>query len=135
MGALALAGVAIVGLLVNRALDAAMTAVAPVTATEQPIILMGLHGRTSDPFFLGGGSYRGTWSAWGEAPNEPPCMHEVELVAVDRADPTGSIPLTQRVDVPYTGASGEVDMPRLEPGDYYLQVTSACAWQIELSRV
>jgi hypothetical protein len=57
----------------------------------------------------------------------------VALVAVDSANPSGSIDLATRVQVPGTGVSAEVDMPDLEPGDYVFEVSSACAWQVELS--
>jgi hypothetical protein len=127
LGAAVVATVAVFAVAVNRGATSA-PAPAPTPAADGHIVLMGLHGRTSDPFFLDGGSYRGVWSAWGESPSDPPCTHSVALVAVG----SRAISLATRVQVPSTGVTAEVDMSDLEPGDYYFEVTSACAWQIEL---
>ena len=127
-----LAGLAVLAVTFTRS-DTVSNPPTPLASNEERVVLMGLRGRTSDPFFLDGGSYRGIWSAWGETPSDPPCTHSVALMAVDSANATGPIYLASLVQVPSTGTSEEVDMPDLEPGDYYFQVASACAWQIELS--
>jgi hypothetical protein len=130
--AYAAASVVVVALSIgHRADNNASPAATP--EPDAPVILMGLHGRISDPFFLGGGSYRATWSAWGEMPNEPPCTHSMALLPVDPGAPTNQImELAKSVQVPYTGTTAVIDMTDVNPGDYYLQITSACAWQIEL---
>jgi hypothetical protein len=135
LGALLLVSVASFAVAISHGASSPPAAAPPPTAeAEGHIVLMGLHGRTSEPFFLDGGSYRGIWSAWGESPSDPPCTHSVALVAVDSANPSGSINLATRVQVPGTGVSAEVDMPNLEAGDYFFEVASACAWQIDLSK-
>lgn len=105
----------------------------PETATG-PIIFSGSKSGISDPFSLEAGSYRGVWSAWGVSPDEPPCTHSAELVAVDPSNADGTIALVESVEVPATGATAEVDIANLKPGDYYVEVRSACAWQIEVQR-
>jgi hypothetical protein len=132
IGACALAAVAVVAVLVNRGVETATSPVAPPPNIDPGFVLMGLNGRTSDPFYLDGGSYRLLWSAWGETPGDPPCTHSVQLMPVDRANSGGFIYLARFVDVPSTGAGAEVDMSNLAPGAYYLQINSACAWQIEV---
>jgi len=58
-------------------------------------------------------------------------------MAVDPSDaetPLGHVSdLANLVQVPATGASHASDVYNLKPGDYYLDVASACAWQIALS--
>jgi hypothetical protein len=125
--------VALVVLLVRHNSDAEVSTVAPTPTVDTPIVLMGLRDRVSDPFFLGGGSYRGIWSAWGETPAEPPCTHSVQLVALDPANASGSLDLANLVQVPSTGTTAEIDLINVNPGDYYLLISSACAWQVELS--
>src|SRR5690242_18255008 len=60
------------------------TAVVP--AVEAPVIFTGTGSQTTDAFHLAGGTYRGAWSAWGEAAEFPPCTHSAELMAVDPAN-------------------------------------------------
>lgn len=108
-----------------------------VPTAEAAIILAGTGSQTTDPFYLAGGAYRGDWSAWGEAPEFPPCTHSAELMAVDPANgttPRGHVAdLANAVDVPATGASAAGRVYNLKAGDYYLDVASACSWQIALS--
>ncbi len=94
---------------------------------------MGLLSKSTDPFFLGGGNYRGLWSAWGPSPVDPPCTHSIELVAVDSANATPQMDLVKFAHVPSTGATAEIYLLNIKPGDYYLEINSACGWQIELS--
>jgi hypothetical protein len=126
LGALALVVATVFALLVTRNFK-------PVASPAAHVVVMGLHGQTSDPFFLDGGSYRTVWSAWGESPSDPPCTHSVALMAADASRDSGGTDLASHVQVPSTGASAEIDLTDVAPGDYYFQVTSACAWQIELS--
>jgi len=108
------------------------------SATPEPpaaIVISGVEGRTSDPFFLEGGTYRSVWSAWGQRPTDPPCTHSVVLFAVEPDEASGGrFDLARRVQVPSTGTSAELFVLNLAPGDYYFQISSACAWQIELHR-
>jgi hypothetical protein len=112
-------------------------ATAIVRTPDAPIILIGIGSQTTDPFYLAGGTYRTVWSAWGEAPEFPPCTHSVELLAVDPVNAETSLghvsDLANLVHVPATGASSASYVYNLKPGDYYLDVESACAWQIALS--
>jgi hypothetical protein len=134
LAACALVGATAFALLVTRnAAEPVASPVAPTPSTEAHIVVMGLHGKTSDPFFLDGGSYRTVWSAWGESPSDPPCTHSVALMAVDPADDSGDTSLASHIQVPSTGVTEEIDLSDVAPGDYYFEVTSACAWQIELS--
>jgi hypothetical protein len=107
------------------------------SSTEAPVILVGNGSRRSDPFYLPGGTYRAVWAAWGETANLPPCTHSAELLAVVPDDATTSsrhvADLARRVQVPATGASAELYVANLKPGDYYVDVTSECGWQIALS--
>jgi hypothetical protein len=41
--------------------------------------------------------------------------------------------LAQGVQVVATGTTAEFELSDLAPGDYYVDVRSACAWQIELT--
>jgi hypothetical protein len=138
---LALAAVVLIGLWTNRESGLALIGrpaqpTVGVRAAEAPIIVTGVGSRTSSPFYLAGGTYRGAWSAWGEAAEFPPCTHSAELLAVDPANAvTGGhhvSDLALLVDVRATGASDESYI-NLKPGEYYLDVTSACSWQISLS--
>ena len=58
-------------------------------------------------------------------------------MAVDPANATTSsghvMDLAKSVSIPSTGASSEIGLTNLKPGGYYLQITSACAWQIKLT--
>jgi hypothetical protein len=104
---------------------------------EASVILAGMGSRRGDPFYLAGGTYRVVWSAWGPAANFPPCTHSAELIAVHPANGTTSsghvADLAKLVQVPATGASDERYIANLKPGDYYLDITSECGWQIGLS--
>jgi hypothetical protein len=110
--------------------------VVAVSATA-PIILAGLGSQTTAPFYLAGGTYRSDWSAWGEAPEFPPCTHSAELMAVDPGNAETSLghvsDLANLVHVPATGASDASYIYNVKPGDYYLDVNFACGWQIALS--
>ena len=48
-------------------------------------------------------------------------------------DPGGPPVLANLVHVPGTGASFTTFVYNVKPGGYYLDVSSACAWQIALS--
>src|SRR5438552_11046535 len=104
---------------------------------EASVILAGMGSRRGDPFYLAGGTYRVVWSAWGPAADFPPCTHSAELIAVDPANGTTSsghvADLAKLVQVPATGASDERYIANLKPGDYYLDITSECGWQVALS--
>jgi hypothetical protein len=104
---------------------------------EAPIIVSGVGNQTSAPFYLAGGTYRGNWSAWGEAAEFPPCTHSAELLAVDPANAAtagGHVSdMASLVSVPATGASDTSYLYNIKPGEYYVDVTSACSWQIALS--
>jgi hypothetical protein len=104
---------------------------------EASVILAGMGSRRGDPFYVAGGTYRVVWSAWGPAANFPPCTHSAELVAVDPANGTTSsghvVDVAKLVQVPATGASDERYIANLKPGDYYLDITSECGWQVALS--
>ncbi len=133
IGGFALATVAAFAVSVSHGPGASVSTAVPTPNSEGSIVLMGLNGRTTDPFFLAGGSYRATWSAWGETANEPPCTHSMALLAVDpNVSAESSMELAKSVQVPYTGTTAVVDIEDLSPGDYFIQITSACAWQIEL---
>lgn len=126
--------------LIGRSIVAGVPPAATATPTaEAPIIVAGSGSQTSEPFHLAGGTYRTDWSAWGAAAEYPPCMHSAELVAL-AADgsmaspsPSAKAELTHLVDVPATGASGEIYVYNVAAGDYELNVRSACSWQIALS--
>jgi hypothetical protein len=123
--------------LLNRGLHSALGGGSPqaTPAALAQIVVSGKGTRTTERFHLTGGTYRTTWSAWGEAPEFPPCTHSAALIAVDPSDgtPDGVTDLATRVSVPATGASNERDLANLKAGDYYLDVRSACAWKISLS--
>jgi hypothetical protein len=99
------------------------------TPQSAPLVFAGTEGTTSKSFFLDGGDYRATWSAWGLTPNEPPCTHSVQFVGSNGM----VVELASHVQVPATGVTGQIDLANMKPGDYSLQITSACAWQIELA--
>ena len=103
--------------------------VAPTPTRQTALVFAGIQGSTTKSFFLAGGNYRATWSAWGTLPNEPPCTHSVEFVGAHG----DVVELASHVQVPVTGLSAQIDLADLAPGDYSLQITSACAWQIELA--
>lgn len=126
VGCLAAATVAAFALQSNRAANAV---VPPQPTPQATIVFGGTQGRTSQSLFLDGGDYRATWSAWGVSPDEPPCTHSIELLGSGGA----SLELAGGVQVPATGASAQIDLAITDPGDYSLEVTSACAWQIELA--
>jgi hypothetical protein len=138
----ALAAVQLIGLWIDRDLGAGLIGRPPqptavLRDAEVPIILSGVGNRTSAPFYLAGGTYRGSWSAWGEAAEFPPCTHSAELLAVDLSSAVtagGHVSdLASLVDVPATGASDVRYVYNVKPGEYYVDVTSACSWQIALS--
>jgi hypothetical protein len=139
----ALLAVVLVRLGVERDADTVVSgpprqATATVVPTDDlPIIYAGTGSQTTEPFYLAGGTYRSHWAAWGNAPEYPPCTHSAELRAIDPANATASggyvADLARRVSVPATGASAESYVVNLKAGDYYLYVSSACAWQIALS--
>lgn len=142
VGGVALAALVLIGLGVGRGFDARVSgppaqATAIVRTAEEPIIISGIGSETTDPFYLAGGTYRAEWSAWGEAPEFPPCTHSVELLAVDPANAETSLghvsDLANLVHVPATGASSASYVYNLKPGNYYLDIASACGWQIALS--
>lgn len=137
-GGFGVAAAVLTALGLGRSIDATSPqATADVRITEAPIILIGVRTETTDWFHLAGGTYRTDWSAWGEAPEFPPCTHSAELMAVDPANTETSLGhvtnLANLVHVPATGASFTSFVYNVKPGDYYLDVTSACAWQIALS--
>lgn len=142
LGGLVLAAVVLTGLRVGRGFDTSVSgpppqATAPVLTAEAPLVLTGLGSQTTDPFYLAGGTYRASWSAWGQAPEYPPCSHSAELMAVDTANAETSlgqvIDLANRVQVPATGASRASYVYNVKPGEYYLDISSACAWQFALT--
>jgi hypothetical protein len=141
-GGFVLAAVVLTVLGLGRGFDASessppLQAPAVVRTADAPIILTGLRSQTTDLFYLAGGTYRSDWSAWGEAPEYPPCTHSAELMAIDPANAETSLghvtDLAKLVHVPATGASAGSYVYNVKPGDYYLDVASACAWQIALS--
>jgi hypothetical protein len=124
IGCLAIAAVALLAAPRSRAPNQ------PVAVTPQSaLVFAGTEGRTSKSFFLNGGHYRATWSAWGTSPSEPPCTHSVEFVGSNGA----VVELASHVQVPATGATAQIDLANMQPGAYSLEITSACAWQIELA--
>jgi hypothetical protein len=142
LGGLALAAVVLAWLGLGRGFDASVggaprQATAIVRADEAPIIFMGNGSQITNPFYLAGGTYRSDWAAWGERPEFPPCTHSAALMAVDPANGETSLghvtDLAYLVHAPATGASATVYVSNLKPGEYYLDVNSACAWQIGLS--
>ncbi len=143
-GGLALAVIVLTGLWVGRGFSARVSdpprqATGVVVTGEAPIVLTGIGSQTTNPFYLAGGTYHSDWSAWGEAPEYPPCTHSAELMAVDTANAETVLghvtDLANLVQVPATGASQASYVYNVKPGDYYLDVTSACAWQIAFSPV
>src|SRR5438067_2338269 len=142
IGGFALAAVMVAGLGRARGFGAGASGPPPqptalVPTVEAPVILMGVGSQTTDLFYLAGGTYRSDWSAWGEGPEYPPCTHSAELMAVDPANAETSLghvtDLANLVHVPGTGASFTTFVYNVKPGGYYLDVSSACAWQIALS--
>ena len=142
VGGFALLVAVLSGLGVGRGLDTGVSGVpaqatAVVLTANRSIILTGLGSLTTDTFYLAGGTYRSEWSAWGEAPEFPPCTHSIELLAVDPVNAETSLghvsDLATLVHVPATGASSAMYVYNLKPGDYYLDVESSCGWQIALS--
>jgi hypothetical protein len=142
LGGLVLAGMAV--LLVvwfGRGFSPALRSPAQPTpdspAPDAPVILTGVGSQTTRAFHLAGGTYHSVWSAWGQAAEFPPCTHSVELRAADPANASASnghvTDLAKLVSVPATGASQERDIAGVRAGDYYLDVASACSWQIELT--
>ena len=133
IGGFALANVVVFAVAINRGNRAGGSTVVPTPNPDAPVVVMGLYGRTTDTFFLAGGRYRATWSAWGETPTDPPCTHSMELAAVDPSVLADNpVELAKSVQVPSTGTTAVLDVDNVNPGDYYLHVTSACAWQFEL---
>jgi hypothetical protein len=137
-----LAGVVVLMLVwLGRGFGSALKSPAPptpvATVVDAPVILTGVGSQTTHPFHLAGGTYHGIWSAWGQAPEYPPCTHSVELLAVGTANTAGSnghvSDLAKLVSVPATGASQNRDIVGVKAGDYYLDIASACAWQIALT--
>jgi hypothetical protein len=104
--------------------------VAPAHSSEPVILVSGLDARSSEHFFLAAGSYHGMWSAWGQTPADPPCTHSVALVTDDGTD---VVELAESIQVPSTGTTGQIDIPNLKSGEYYLRINSACGWQVQLS--
>ncbi len=142
IGGFALAGVVLSGVAGGRSFGAGVSAPPPqataiVLTAQDPIIFTGVGSQTTDPFYLAGGTYRSEWSAWGEAPEFPPCTHSIELMAVDPVNGETSFghvsDLANLVHVPATGASKSSYVYNVKPGGYYLDVSSACGWQIALS--
>ena len=142
IGGFALVAMVLTWVWVGRGFNAGVNAPPPqasaiVGTAEAPIIFMGMGTQTTDLFYLAGGTYRGDWSAWGEAPEFPPCTHSVELMAVDPVNAETSLghvsDLANLVHVPATGASNSSYIYNVKPGGYYLDVNSACGWQIALS--
>ena len=142
VGSFALVAVAVTGLRVRGDLNAVIHRPPAIESSFKPnaeasIILMGMGSRRGDPFYLAGGTYHVVWSAWGPAAEFPPCTHSAELLAVDPANATTSsghvADLAKLAHVPATGASDERYVANLKPGEYYVDVTSECGWQIALS--
>jgi hypothetical protein len=140
LGVLVLAAAAAVGVWLRTGLNSGVGAPsesAVVATPDVPVVHVGKGRQTSAPFHLTGGTYRSVWSAWGEAADFPPCAHLVQLMAVDPANGDASnghvVDLVKVESIPATGASAEIYLINIKPGDYYLNVVSACAWQVELS--
>jgi hypothetical protein len=141
-GGFALAAAALIWVALGRGFDAGVRSpprqpALAVRAAGAPIIRTGIGNQTTERFYLAGGTYHASWSAWGPAAEYPPCTHSAELMAVDPADADSSLghvtDLAKRVHVPATGGSAASYVYNVKPGDYYLEVDSACAWQIALS--
>jgi hypothetical protein len=141
-GGFALAAVVLTGLGVGRGFGASVSgppaqATADVRTAEAPIVLTGIGSQTSNPFYLAGDAYRSDWSAWGKAPEYPPCTHSARLIAVDPTNAETSlgrvIELANRVQVPATGVSQASYVYNVKHGDYYLDISSACAWQFAIT--
>jgi hypothetical protein len=135
IGGVALA-VVVLSWLLDRSLHSALgSGPTPQATAVAQIVVSGKGTQTTESFHLSGGTYRTTWSAWGEAPEFPPCTHSAALMLVDSANGGGDrvSDLATRVSVPATGASDQRDLANLKAGDYYLDVRSACAWKIALS--
>lgn len=142
LGGCALVGAVFIGVRFSGDLNAVIHRPPAIESSFKPnaeasLILAGMGSRRGDPFYLAGGTYRIVWSAWGPAANFPPCTHSTELIAVDPANGTTSsghvADLAKLVQVPATGASDERYIANLKPGDYYLDITSECGWQIALN--
>jgi hypothetical protein len=142
VGGFGLAAVVLLGLWLDSDFNAFVSGRAPqatavVRAVNTPIIYAGMGTQTTAPFYLAGGTYRAQWSAWERAPEWPPCTHSIELMAVDPANATASgghvTDLAKLVHVPATGASDESYVINVKAGDYYLDVDSACGWQVAIT--
>jgi hypothetical protein len=142
IGVLALAVVVLIGVGIGRGADPRVSgpppqAIATVRSADAPIIISGIGSQTTDTFYLTGGTYRSEWSAWGERPEFPPCTHSIELMAADPVNGETSLghvfDLANLVHVPATGASSTSYVYNVKPGGYYLDVNSACGWQVALS--
>jgi hypothetical protein len=138
----ALAALVLIALWINPQVGAVLNGRPPqsspaVRNTDAPIIFSGVGSQTTAPFYLTGGTYHGDWSAWGEGAEFPPCTHSAELLAVNpsNGETAGGhvADLASLVSVPATGASAESYVYNLKPGEYFLDVASACSWQIALS--
>jgi hypothetical protein len=141
-GGFAVGVMAVIGFALGRGFDAGLRnplrqPTPVVRSADAPIIRTGIGSQTTERFYLAGGTYRTIWSAWGLAAEYPPCTHSAELMAIDPADgepPLGHVTdLAKRVEVDATGASAGQYVYDVKPGEYYLDVRSACAWQIALS--
>ena len=130
--------------LVNRGVSSALSSLpaqgaASESANGGPIVLTGHGSRTSASFYLAGGGYRSEWAAWGESPDDPPCFHSAQLVATDQTPATSGPGLVTELahvpSVPATGTSDQRYVPDVKAGHYYLDVKSACAWQVALTPV
>jgi hypothetical protein len=126
----------------RRGIDASVSGPPPqrtatAGAVEEPIIFTGNGSQTTETFYLAGGRYRGDWSAWGEAPEFPPCTHSIELLAVDPNNGQTALghvaDLANLVHVPATGGSSTSYIENVRPGGYYFDVNSACGWQVALT--
>ena len=142
LGSFALIAAVFAGVRVSGDLNAVIHRPPAIESSFKPdpgasVILTGMGSRRGDPFYLAGGTYRVVWSAWGPAAEFPPCTHSAELMAVDPANATTSsghvADLAKLVQVPATGASAERYVANLTPGEYYLNITSECGWQIALN--
>ena len=141
-GGLALAGLVLAGLGLGRGIDVAVTG-----SSESGDRCRGRRRRAHHPHGREQPDDGSVLSRRWHVPNQlvrlgscseyPPCTHSAELMAVDTASaetPLGHVTdLAKLVHVPATGGSASSYVYDVKPGDYYLDVTSACAWQIALT--
>lgn len=102
---------------------------APAVERQGPITVSGTGISNSDPFQLNGGDYHIAWTATPD--HDIGCYHGASLAPTVG---TGSEHLVNELLDSAAPMTGTTNVYGMEPGQYYINASSGCAWEFVISQ-